>query len=112
MSCKPFDSFFTPSDWTRCDCTAASIRKRQKAAGEPGILASLLCAQSTGKCCYKQMFTCLPVSQLHYLSHGISISMADKAIKNVVKMLSIYYRLGFSWPQLLEFSVIHWLAGD
>ncbi len=41
VSCKPLGSFFTPSDWTRHDCTpAASIRKWQIAAGEPGIPAT------------------------------------------------------------------------
>ena len=43
VSCQPLDSFFAPSDWTRHDCSpAASIRKWQKAAGEPGITASVI----------------------------------------------------------------------
>ncbi len=28
VSCKPLDSFFTPSDWTRHDCTACGVDQK------------------------------------------------------------------------------------
>ena len=28
VSCKPLDSFFTPSDWTRHDCTACRVHQK------------------------------------------------------------------------------------